>query len=129
MACAYSSSARKWKLVERETLSPKSKEQNNNRRHRCRHLVLKCVYMYNTHIHTFFKRWDMKFLNYDHVYNVYLLIIWGGKKDALGIISICKGETKTQTAQELSKVIQHCFSPTGRSIRIVTSKSSGTVPA
>lgn len=71
----------------------------------------------------------MKFLNYDHVYNVYLLIILGKKKDALGIISICKGETKTQTAQELSKVIQHCFCHTGLSFRITTSKSSGTVPA
>lgn len=80
MACAYSTSAGKWKLVEWETLSPKSKEQNNKGRHRSRHLVLKYVYMYNTHIHTFLKGWDMKFLNYDHVYNVYLLIILGEKK-------------------------------------------------
>ena len=71
----------------------------------------------------------MKFPNYYHNYNVYLLIILGKKKDALGIISIYKGETKAQTVQVLSKVIQHSFSHTGLSIRIATSKSSGTVPA
>lgn len=53
MACAYSTSTGKWKFVEPESLSPKSKEQNNKGRHCYTHLVLKYVYMYNTHTHIF----------------------------------------------------------------------------